>query len=337
MKPIRTLLFVAALSALSCGKLSTSEEAELIRVSVGVSGVVQTKVTGIVSNGDDSEGRVNTLQVFVFNGNDRDGYALVDGASAVDVVCSAGYREVWAVVNGEDLSGVTTKRALLSCVATLPDRHDRFVMVGHTALTLEPDSGISVPVSRLAARVVLRGIRNVFKNSAQADAFHLDAVYLVNVSGDIDYGRSVDYAVTRWYNRKGYEPENSISGITYDVIDADVAYDATYGAVHSLYAMPNPHAPLIGGVWTPRRSLLVVRATIAGAAMSYPIVLPVLESNKSYEISLLSISRPGNPDSDNDGQERPIMGIEEGFQVSVTDWSTVLVCGDGEADGNVTI
>ena len=337
MKPIRTLLFVAAFSALSCGKLSSKEETELIRVSVGISGTAQTKATGVVSNGDDSEARVNTLQVFVFNGNDRDGYAHADGASAVDVVCSAGYREVWAVVNGEDLSGVTTKRALLACVATLSDRQDCFVMEGHTALTLEPDSGIRVQVCRLAARVVLKGIRNVFRYSAQADAFHLDAVYLVNASGDLDYGRSVDYAVTRWYNRKGYEPENSITGITYDVIDADVACDATYGTVHFLYAMPNSYAPFIGGVWTPRRSLLVVRATIAGVAMSYPIVLPVLESNKSYEISLLSISRPGNPDSDNDGQERPIMGIEEGFQVSVTDWSTVLVCGDGETDGNVTI
>ena len=337
MKIIKTVLLFVVISLLSCSKHPSSLGAERIRISVGVRGAAQTKATGIVSNSSSTEAKVNTLQVFVFNGDDRDGYAAVNGSTSLDVECSAGIREVCAIVNGADLSSVTTKSSLLNCVASLSGEVDNFVMEGHTLQTLKVNAGITIEVGRLAARVVLRGIRNGMGSTVQADAFHLDAVYLVNAAGDVDFGHTDGYAVSTWYNCKGYETSNSLLNVTYDSINADVPHDSTYDTAHFLYSMPNGNDPLVGGAWSPRRSLLVVHATVAGAGMYYPIVLPVLESNKSYEINLLTITRPGNPLSDDMGEEKPVEGIQQGFEIKVVDWTTVLVSGTGETDGNVTI
>ena len=64
----------------------------------------------------------------------------------------------------------------------------------------------------------------------------------------------------------------------------------------------------------------------------YPITLPALESNKSYEISLVTITRPGNPDDgnepDNDDdidEEKPVVGFDQGFEITVNPWTVVTI------------
>lgn len=343
MKKSFILLSIAAIAALaSCNKPASNGEpvlpsAERISINVGVRGLGQTKATGVVSNSTDSEAKVNNLQIFVFNGNDRDGYASVNNALSATVECSAGSRDIYAIVNAQNLSAVTSKSALLASVAVLDDEIANFIMEGHTTQTLKIDAGVTIDVNRLASRIVLKGIKNDLNNEAQANAFHLDAVYLVNVAGDVDFGQASTYAVSSWYNKMGYESANNLGNFTYDAIDSDLANDATYSTAHYLYAMPNANDAAVGGTWSARRSILVVHATVAGAGMAYPIVLPVLQSNKSYEINLLTLTRPGNPDSDPDCEEKPIVGIDQNFTINVVDWTTVLVNGEGESDGNYTI
>ena len=122
MRKIFTVLSVAAVAlagAVSCDKASDAAPgAGPVTLKVNVIGAGGTRATGVVSNSSDTEAKVNTLQVLVFDGDVLDGYSRSSGRTAT-VSCTAGSREIYAVVNGTDLSGVTTKADLLGVVGDL--------------------------------------------------------------------------------------------------------------------------------------------------------------------------------------------------------------------------
>ena len=69
---------------------------------------------------------------------------------------------------------------------------------------------------------------------------------------------------------------------------------------HVFYPYPNPTKDdTYEATWAPRHTLLVVEVTFEGKKGYYPVVLPVLERNKTYVIDELvlrhrtSPSRPG--------------------------------------------
>ncbi len=335
------LLSVAA----SCNKTSDAEgpaveASKPIRVVVGVESGSQTKATGITSNSESTEAKVNSLQVFIFHGEEKDGYAGPVAGKTLAVTCTAGMRDIYAVVNGPNLSNVTTKSAFLATVSNLANEITNFQMIGYKSEDLQEGGSVTVNVDRFAARVVIKGIKNALTNSSQANNFRIVSVYLTNVAGDINFGRDANYAVSTWYNKRGYQAANNLGDFTYDVVNAGVSAGATNSAAHYFYAYPNANAEAVGGPWTPRASRLVVKCSINGVVYNYPILLPALESNKSYEIELLTITRTGNPDDgnepndDNDiDEEEPIEGLEKNFEIVVNPWTTVLINGDG----NVTI
>ena len=76
---------------------------------------------------------------------------------------------------------------------------------------------------------------------------------------------------------------------------------------------------------------LVVEATLDGRKYYYPVTMPKMESNKSYEISELKITRPGSDDPD-----KPIEIVDQDFKITVNPWDVVLVGNDGGA-GNVIL
>jgi hypothetical protein len=323
--------------ALSCSKSDgslDSPSAERIRLVVDVtgSGGPETRATGVVSNSADSEAKVNSLQVFVFNGDQLDGYGSSTGSLSATVSCTSGTRDIWAVVNAPSLASVSTKTALLQTVCSLAAEISNFQMVGSKSETLSKDGSVTIAVDRLAARVVLKGIRNALTNASQASAFKVLSVYLTNVAGDVDLGHSSSYTVSRWFNRRGYQSSNNLGSFTFDSVGKTIASGSSDTEAHYFYSMPNPNAGAVGGPWTPRAARLVIKAEIAGTVYDYPILLPALESNKSYEISLVTITRPGNPDNgsepDSDGdtdEEQPVVGFDQGFQITVNPWTVVTV------------
>lgn len=353
MKKAITLAALAALmSVVACNKDASShspvnaQEGSPIRLVVGVEGSGATKATGITSNDSATEAKVNTLQVFVFNGDALDGYASVNGATTATVSCTSGSRDVYAVVNAPSLASVTSKAALLATVSNLENNVSNFQMIGHKTETLRHDGNVEVAVDRLAARVVIRGIKNSLENAAQAAAFKLVSVALTNVTGDVNYGLSADYEPLVWKNRRGYEATNSFGSFDYDAVNANIAANATNSDVHFFYSYPNRKNAIVGletgeTSYTGRRARLVIKAEIAGVLYNYPIELPALENNKSYEINLVNITRVGNLDNghhdpddpDDDDEEKSVVGFEQGFQISVNDWTVVLVGGNG----NITI
>ena len=52
--------------------------------------------------------------------------------------------------------------------------------------------------------------------------------------------------------------------------------------------------------------------------------MPKMDSNKSYEINELKITRPGSDDPD-----KPIVIVDQDFKITVNDWTVELVNGDG--------
>lgn len=349
-----TCLAVLALAGMvSCNKTVSVEPAEKINVSIGISAPGLTRATGVSAqtgrNDSADEARVNTLDVFVFNGDVLDGHASAT-SQEVTVSCTAGERKIYAVVNNPAVSGITTLSGLMaveSVLAVSDGSPSNFQMIGHTTATLQAEGRVTVPVDRFAARVVIRKITNGFDNDAQAASFVLKSVYLTNVTGKVMYDGSAP-SVQTWYNRRGYEASNNLGSYTYDDIAAaagTIAKGASYETAHYFYTMPNGYEAKVGlaageTAFTPRAVRLLIRAEIGGVLYDYPIAITGIQGNKSYEINELIITRLGNPDDgnhdpddpDDDDEEEPIVGFDQGFTVTVNDWTVELVQG-----GTITI
>lgn len=154
-----------------------------LKVNVRSGDLVLTKSTTIMAA---NEEQVNNLQVFVFRGDALDAYASVDNDDELTVSCTAGERQVYALVNCPDLSAVSTKTALLATSSLFSQNTGTsFQMIGHQdGVNLPDDSPVTIDVHRLAARVVIKKITRAFTVPAlAAKTFSIDQIFLINVTG----------------------------------------------------------------------------------------------------------------------------------------------------------
>lgn len=309
-----------------------------VRLVVDIDQASGTKATGLTSNDEASEAKISSLQVFVFNGDMLDGYSSSTGRTAV-VSCTSGERTIVAVANADDLSDVSSKAVLALKTCGLGSTTDNFTMVGTKTLSLDADETIHIDVERRAARVVLKAVKNALSVPSQAASFSILSVYLTNVAGDallLNSGGMAVYVVQKWYNRRGYESQNSIDGVIYDSVGKTVDSGDTLSEAHFFYCLPNAGTAAVGGPWSPRATMLVIKAQIDGAVYDYPITLPPLYANRSYEIELVNITRLGNVDNGSepvaDGdtdEESPIEGVAQSLSVSSLNWDVTVVSGNG--------
>ena len=307
--------FAAALAALvACTKneatpMQPQNEPETLHpceLTVGICGSM-TKATAVTA---ENEAMVNNLQVFVFRGDDLDAYATVDNAKEITLSCTAGEREVYALVNAPDYSAVPGKAALLAKVSELSANSlTNFEMVGSKSVTLPQASTVSIDVNRIASRVVLKKITRNFTSAAlQALDFTVDAIYLINVAGNTSY--DLTKAAAAWYNVA--ENKDELASLLYDAPASAVVNGQSYTPVHTFYGYPNDLS-----VNTTR---LVIETTLGTTKYYYPINLPAMESNKSYEIEEVTITRPGSDDPD-----EPVSFADASFSINVIDWTVVPV------------
>ena len=307
--------FAATLAALvACNKNDMApmqpqnqpETLEPCELTVGICDAM-TKATAVTT---ENEAMVNKLQVFVFRGDDLDAYASVDNAKELTLSCTAGEREVYALVNAPDYSAVPGKAALLAKVSELSANSlTNFEMVGSKSVTLPQASTVSIDVNRIASRVVLKKITRNFTSAAlQSLDFTVDAIYLINVAGNTSY--DLTKAPAAWYNVA--ENKNELASLLYDAPASAVANGQSYTPVHTFYGYPNDLS-----VNTTR---LVIETTLGTTKYYYPINLPAMESNKSYEIEEVTITRPGSDDPD-----VPVSFADASFSINVIDWTVVLV------------
>lgn len=138
----------------------------------------------------------------------------------------------------------------------------------------------------------------------------IDKVYMVNVAKTINYGQTSTPAA--WYNQamdKGELPE-----ILSDTVNQTLANGATNSTGHWFYIYPND--PAVSHTTT----RIVIETTLGGEKCYYPIDLPALAGNQSYEISKIKLTSPGG-----DNPNTPVTNENITFNFTVVDWSTIAV------------
>ena len=307
-------LLCAIAPLISCNKIdnipaySPENNRYNINVTLGGSAVnIETKSTGEAATVSANEAKVNTLQVLVFRGDFIDAYGTVSNASTLSLSCTAGERTVYAVVNAPDLSGVSSKAAFESTVVDLSaNTPSSFVMVGSKAVTLPGTKSVEVSVSRLVSRVVIKKItRNFTSPSLAALGFKVDKIYLVNAAGSFNYAQTA--APSKWYNLD--ENKSELPALLSDAPSVSISNNSSYSTLHYFYAMPNPA--------TSKTTKLVVEATLGTQKYYYPIALPAMQPNKSYEIAGITVKRGGSDDPDT-----PVTADDISFTVTVNNWTT---------------
>lgn len=345
----KTFLILATVTALAtaCSKETVSvidnDTNRKVSLIVDITGSHKTKATGIAGDETDEE-KISNFQVFVFNGNNLDGYAKATGSTSLKISCTAGSREIYAVVNAyEDLSSIAKKSDLLKTISTLNNRKDCFEMIGNSIEEINEDNQqVTVNVNRFAARVKVKKVTNALSSAAlQKQSFSIKSMHLINVAGDVNYGLSDSYNVSKWYNMMCLESRNNLGTVSYDIPDAAVESGKSYTTAHYFYAYPNSKEYSSSITWSPRATMLVLKVYIGGVLYDYPITLPALESNKSYEIDEIKITRPGNPDDGIEGgtdEMTPVEGHDCTFEIEVNPWAVVTVSDNPEKpDEPITI
>ena len=312
---------------------SSVQESVPCTVTLGVKGAAFTKST----SNSGTYLQLNSLQALVFHDGFLEGYAKTEVDifndinsidSEISVNCSSGERQVYLAVNCPDLSAVTTEAGLLAFTVNLSqDNNDNGrMMIGSDTVTLPAAETVSIEVHRLISRVVIKKITRAFTvSSAAAKQLKVTGIYLTNVAGITNLGSSM--APTTWYNKQAYNSE--LSDFTHDSLNQLLANNASYSTTHYFLPYPNPTVDDTSAAeWSPRHTRLVVEVQFDNSdTYYYPITLPVLEANKSYEIEELILTRLGseNPDT-------PITIQDCAFEFTVKDWSTVVVSDEGEDD-----
>ena len=361
----KALLFSAALAAMalvSCNREPAAPVTEApgspVEVTVEIRGASATRVTGLVNqegrNDAASEAKVNSLQIFVFKGNEREAYRKVTDALSALVPATSGERAVWAVVNAPDLDAVMTLDGLKAAVTALSENAaDSFVMTGNVTQDLVDGGQVPITVKRIVARVSINKISTDLKDYRLNWSVRIHGIYMINVAGDNNY--DVSGTPASWVNKLKHEDE-AYDGLLYDALTAVVVKnsvyegetlvtDNSYRQEHVFYPYPNAFGTDVDGYtpdyspeWTPRGSILVIEATMLdqnGEPVNlaadgqpvqttgyYPIVLPHLERNKTYVIDEVCITRlPGLE------PYKPIETGETQVTITVSEWEVGLNLG----------
>lgn len=326
---MRKIAFLAAVAATLCtvacnknieaptAQVLPGQEAELGQLTISIVG--NNAATKALSAADETNySKVKDLQIFVFDGETLDVYAIVSNTTSATVTCRQGTKTVYAVVNAPAITNVKTVDQLKSIGSQLSDNDEAFVMVGSkTGVSVPSGEPIEIEVKRIVARVALKKITLAFTNSAYPGmGAKQQKVYLVNVPTDTNLGLTL--APTNWINKMAYsstdEPRSFVSDVnSYDLMTTD--YN------EYLYSYPNPTvSDANGGSWSARHTRLVVETLIDGNTYYYPITLPALEAGKSYEIENLTLTRLGSTNPD-----QPVQLSDATFEISVKDWTVVPI------------
>lgn len=335
------LIAASALSLMACNKeqevvnAPDTNNAQRAALKVEICGTSSlTKAEAQTAD----EASVNNLQVFVFNEDQIDVYGTVSDAKTITLDATTGARTIYAVVNAPDLKAVKTMSELKATLSKLTDNsRDNFVMVGSKQETLSAQSNVSIDVNRIAARVVIGKITRKMGTAGLAalaeDKFEFVRAYLADVVAEQKYDRTLS-TYSQWMSSA--LDDSSIktgNALIYHKPSAAVkiAQNASHTYNQYLYCYPNATTEDAAAA---RVTRLVIECKIDGAFYTFPVLLDMgVQSNKSYEIRELILTRLGNPsdgdDNIDDGEDEPIVSVEIPFGVEVKDWEVVLVGNEG--------
>jgi hypothetical protein len=312
MKSKFYLAALAAAALAACDRVcpvENDEHVEMVRLGVTIPDS-ETKVSGITD-----EAAVRNVQVLVF---DRTTGALenygISSTKTIVLDCVPGQKTIVALANAPDVSGMKSYSELTATASLLSDNKiGALVMEGSMDITLAKSTDITIPLSRIAAKVELTDIANQMSLEYNKDKdFSVISIYLINAAGDRNYLSGSTPKV--WYNKMKYEAGSP--DILYDSLGGKMIDDGkAYETAHYFYCYPNAtETDKNNGEWSERHTRLVVEATLGGTRCFYPVTLPTLLNNTIYRVSL-TVTRPGSSSPDDP------LDIESGkFSVEVVDW-----------------
>ena len=344
----KTLFIMAAVAAMACScdkdaDCEPCQEAETkatLNVSLDFEDEPQTRATSYVT-AQTYETKVNDVQVLVFDSTGAlNAYVDADTkTSGISISTTAGSKTVWAVVNGPNLSSITTLSALQSTAVDLGANSTTettgFVMAGSTTCTVGSSAATaSVAVKRLVARVALQKINNSLPGSY--GALTVNNVTLINVVGNQNLAGTA--SVSTWYNKMGRKDGATATGqiidgstyvashptLTFKSVGSSVANGAslTPTTPYLFYCYPNSTTTDATGwssSFTARKTRLVVAATIGGTKYYYPVVIDTPARNTAYTVEL-TITGLGSTDPDKPVQKGSITA-----SVTVEGWASGAV------------
>lgn len=287
--------------AILCGSLAifivSSASCEIVEVSDdGRPTIVTFKTTEgtrVTENGTSEESAINTLVATAFR---PDG--VLDGqssgtASSVTVGCTTGERDFIVAAN-MDVSSASSRQEMEQIPIAIKDiTPSGLPMSAFLHRKVEPvNPTVTVQLKRLVSKSYIKSITLDMESERLASLpFCLTAAYNTNVAADasIDGSFSGDYV-----NKLSWKGE--AASMTRDDIDLDMTKGQKYDTPHSLYMLPNPQDEdsFDRTSWSPRHTRTVVEATLGGTTYFYPVTLPVIGRNTSYQFENILIARAGS-------------------------------------------
>lgn len=310
-----------------------------------------TKTTGNIGS---NETKVNSLQVFAFNGNNLEDYASTSNSLTAVLSATTGSREIWAIANAPSLASVRTLTELKAQTSLLSDNAvDSFVMIGSTTQELSSANNesnpIAITVKRVVSRVSLQKISSNFQLTMSNARFEVKKIYLINVVGSQTYaiGGTSQWVASPsvWLNQLDYSA-SAADALIYDEVTSTVVTNSHAAELqHDFYTYPNAigqtrsseyaNDPMAHGTnvyspsWSPRQTMLVIEGKffenstdLTGIDGYYPIDLPALERNKTYVIEEVRLSRRPS-----DEAHDPVETGQSWVQISVHGWETGVSLG----------
>ena len=335
----KALYFVALAGAAivsSCSKdispLPQTPSAVSLKVDVGLAGT-----RALVAPGSSADLTANTVQVFVFNsdGTLDKASGLVPYDSVIDLSVIPGSKSVWALVNAPELAGITTENALVTKRSLLGDNAlNSLVMSGSKSVEVSGSTSVTVIVKHIAAKVVLDKVTRAFTNTYYSGIpLTIKRIYMSNVAADCDYACAGTQPAD-WICKMGeLATPVQLGELLLDNMNEALAEGSSYNTAHTFYVYPNPTVEDTDNLdaWAPRMTRLVLECDYNGRTCYYPITVPgsaymdagglspVIERNKVYHISGLTLKRPGSVSPEQDGPEVS-SEVDCTFTVTVSDW-----------------
>ena len=345
----KTLLLMAAVVAMACScdgekdciPCQKEDQAEAtLAVNLDLEDDAQTKATAYVT-AQPYETAINDVQVLVFDSSGAlNAYVDADTkTSGINIKTTTGSKTIYAVVNGPDLSSVTTIPELNAKTIDLGDNSITstagFVMAGSTSCNVSTSSqNVNVTVRRFVSRVALQKVNNALPTSY--GAMTINNVTLINVVGNQNLAGTA--SVSTWYNKMGRKDGATATGqiidgstyvashptLTFKSVGSSVANGAslTPTTPYLFYCYPNSTTTDATGwssSFTARKTRLVVAATIGGTKYYYPVVIDTPARNTAYTVEL-TITGLGSTDPDKPVQKGSITA-----SVTVEGWAAGAV------------
>ena len=324
----KTFLLMAAIAAMVCScdkdgdcvpcqREEEQEQKAALRVSLNLEGDPQTRATNYVT-AQAYETAVNDVQIFVFDSKGALATYLDADTKTSDITINTiyGQKTVYAVVNGPDLSGITTQDALehtaVDLGANSTTTSKGFVMVGSNACNVSGTTAtVSISVKRLVARVALQKITNSLPDSY--GSLTVNSVMLINVAGNQNLECTA--SISTWYNKMGRKDGASATQIIDGTTNLASHPTLTFMSVGKSVANGGSLAPATpylfytyqnnstseGNGWSntfsARKTRLVVTATIGGTKYYYPVSISNPQRNTAHTVEL-TITGLGSTDPD---------------------------------------